>query len=146
MSKKIPAYIFVFLQLSSLMYIMVSGPWLAPSINGMLVEVAGLFLGVVAILTMKIGNFNIAPLPKTDGVLVTNGVYSILRHPMYLAQLLVVAPLVFDHFTWPRLIAVIVLLVDLVVKLHFEEKQLMLKFEGYAAYMEKSWRLLPYIY
>ncbi len=140
------AYIFVLFQFICLIYIGMSGSILSVSVNGLLVQVAGLVLGVSAILQMRIGNFNVAPLPKAGGELITTGIYSVLRHPMYLAQLLVVGPLVVDYFTWPRLIALLILLIDLILKLHFEENNLKRQFAEYEEYMHKTWRLVPYFY
>jgi protein-S-isoprenylcysteine O-methyltransferase Ste14 len=146
MKDKVKAYTFVVVQFACLIFIFMSGPFLADSINGLLVEIAGLVLGVSAILQMRPGNFNIAPLPKNGGELITTGVYSVIRHPMYLAQLLVVGALTVDYYTLPRLLAVIILFVDLVLKLRFEEKQLHNQFDEYEEYARKSWKLIPYIY
>ena len=140
------ARFFVAVQLFSLAYLLMSAPFIASSIHGILIEFAGGFLGVVAILQMKIGNFNIVPIPKKDGVLVTHGVYEWIRHPMYLAQLLAVAALVADYYSLLRLLVLLLLLFNLIFKLNYEEHQLLKHFEGYRSYMQRSWRLIPYIY
>lgn len=143
---QIKAYFFVSVQFAMLIFLMGSGPWLARSPHGFLVEMAGLFLGLLAIYQMQPGNFNVAPLPKQGGKLVTTGVYQYLRHPMYLAQLLVFVPLIAEHYTIYRLMAWLILLFNLILKLGFEEKNLIRQFEGYAAYREKSWRLIPFVW
>lgn len=146
MKHKITAYSFVAVQFACLIYVFATGGFLAESMNGLLVEVAGLILGISAMLQMRLGNFNVAPLPKAGGELITSGVYSLIRHPMYLAQLLVVAALTVDYYSHARLFTVLILFVVLVFKLHFEEKQLKVQFDGYEEYMQKTWRLIPYIY
>jgi protein-S-isoprenylcysteine O-methyltransferase Ste14 len=146
MKSKVWAYIFVFIQFSMLVYLLASGPWLSDTSLGILVEVAGLFIGVVAIHHMKIGNFGIAPLPKAGGVLVTNGIYQSIRHPMYLAQLLALLPLVVESYTFLRMIGWLILLINLVFKLFYEENNLKKQFTDYSEYMEKSWRLIPFIF
>ncbi len=143
---KLKAYTFVFLQFASLFAILLTGPLLAYSFHGLLLELGGIFMGVLAIWTMRIGNFNVAPIAKQGGVLITKGVYKYLRHPMYLAQLLAVAGLVADYFSWFRLAVLLLLTITLLFKLRFEEKQLIPHYAGYEAYMNKSWRLIPYIY
>jgi protein-S-isoprenylcysteine O-methyltransferase Ste14 len=143
---KLKAYTFVFLQFVSLFAILFTAPLMAYSIHGLLLEGGGVFIGVLAILTMRIGNFNVAPLPKQGGVIITKGVYKYLRHPMYLAQLLAVAGLVADYFSWFRLAVLILLAITLLFKLHFEERQLIPHYAGYEVYMKKSLRLIPYIY
>lgn len=144
--KNIYPTILTSIQLLSLIYIFISGPVIAENINGFLVEMAGIFLGVLAIVIMKPGNFNIRPLIKEGGVLVTKGPYRIIRHPMYIAQIIAVIPLVIESFTYYRLIAVIVLTIVLLVKIEFEEKLLKKHFEGYNSYIKKTKKLIPFIY
>jgi protein-S-isoprenylcysteine O-methyltransferase Ste14 len=144
--EKIYPYLLVFLQLGSLVYILSSEPALARGYAGILVESAGIFLGVLAILNMGIGNFNVTPRNKNGGQLVTHGIYKLIRHPMYFAQLVALLPLIFDYFTFLRLAVYLVLLVTLLLKIKFEEESLSEHFSGYPAYMEKTKKLIPFIY
>lgn len=144
--KLLIARFFVAVQFICLAYLLYSGSWFATNYWLLALEVFGVLLGVVAIWQMGPGNVNITPIPKEKGVLVTSGIYSLIRHPMYLAQLLVVAALVAEYFSPVRLAVLLLLTVNLVFKLHFEENRLLTHFDGYAAYREKSWRLIPLIY
>ncbi len=144
--EKIYPYFLVFIQLSCLVFIAVSGPVLAKGTNGMLIESAGVFLAVVAIFTMKPGNFNITPRIKQNGILITSGPYRLIRHPMYLAQIIAVLPLVVDYFSWYRLAAILLLTVDLLVKIVYEEKRLQNYFPDYANYARKTKKLIPGLY
>lgn len=139
-------YLLVFIQMSCLVYILVSGPLLANGMNGMLIESAGLFLGVLAIFTMKPGNFNISPRIKPNGNLVTTGPYRIIRHPMYLAQIIAVLPLITDYFSWYRLGAIVLLTITLLFKIEYEEKQLVKHFPDYTAYTKTTKKLIPGLY
>ena len=56
--------ILVILQLGSLLFLLMSGPKLASTTAGFLTEAAGVFLGLLAIYVMKLGNFNIRPIVK----------------------------------------------------------------------------------
>lgn len=134
------------IQLLSLVFIFISGPVIADSINGFLVEMAGIFLGVLSIVIMKPGNFNIRPLIKEGGILITKGPYRIIRHPMYTAQILAVIPLIVESFTYYRLIAILALTIVLVVKIEYEEKLLKQHFKGYNDYTKKTKKLIPFIY
>lgn len=140
------ARIYVLIQLSSLAYLILSGPWIADHWGLLLLELFGLFLGILAIWQMKPSNMNITPVPKPGGQLVTHGIYRIIRHPMYIAQLIVVGALVADYFTFLRLAILIILTFNLLLKLNFEEGRLIRHFDGYAAYRKTSWRLIPFIY
>jgi protein-S-isoprenylcysteine O-methyltransferase Ste14 len=134
------------IQLSSLVYILVSGPVIADSISGFLIEAAGIFLGLLSIYIMKPGNFNIRPLIKDGGILITSGPYRLIRHPMYTAQIVAVIPLVVESFNYWRLGVVIILVADLLIKIEFEEKLLLKHFTGYENYKNTSKKLIPFIY
>jgi len=144
--KRIFPYLLVFTQLASLAYLLLSGHVIASSPHGMLVEASGIFFGLLAIYTMKVGNFRITPLIKENGTMVNSGPYRYIRHPMYLAQLVVVAPLVVDYFTYARLAVFVLLTLALLLKIRFEERLLFAHFPGYKAYAEKTWRMIPFIY
>jgi len=144
--KNIYPTILTSIQLLSLVYIFISGHAIAYSINGFLVEIAGIFLGILSIFIMKPGNFNVRPLIKEGGVLVTKGPYRIIRHPMYFAQIIAIIPLIVEHFTYYRLIAILLLTIVLLVKIEYEEKLLLTHFEGYGEYRKKTKKLIPFIY
>jgi len=65
---------------------------------------------------------------------------------MYLALILVFAPLVVEKYNLLRLSVLIILAINLIFKLHYEERKLLVHYEGYRDYMKKSWRLIPYLY
>ena len=144
--EKIYPTILVILQLGSLIFILVTGPIIADTISGFLIEAVGVFLGLLAIYIIRPGNFNIRPIVKPDGVLITSGPYRIIRHPMYLAQIIAVTPLLWESFSYERLAVMILLIVVLTIKIHYEEKRLIKHFKDYAAYMKTSKRVIPYIY
>ena len=124
-------YFLVTVQLACLFYILISGPIVSNSTAGLLIECAGIFLALLAIYVMKIKNFNLTPIVKQDSELITSGPYRIIRHPMYIAQLLVVLPLVIDYFSWYRFSALVLLAIILLVKIDYEEKLLLGHFTEY---------------
>ena len=65
---------------------------------------------------------------------------------MYSALLLGTLALVLDAPSPLRWSLWIVLLIDLLIKLHYEERMLQGHFGGYGAYMAGSKRLIPYLY
>ncbi len=143
---KIKALTLVIVQLGCIIYILVSGSLAARHPLLLLLQIAGMVIGVWAITVMGIGNMNISPLVKEGAVLVTRGPYRLIRHPMYLAVLLVVWPLIIDDSSLMRLSAGLVLTAVLIIKMLFEESLLKKQFSEYEAYMKTTKRLIPLIF
>ena len=83
------------------------------------------------------------PVPNEDGVLVTKGIYSIVRHPIYLGLLIITLGLVVSSGVWAQIIVWIALAVLLVYKMRWEEVLLTAKYKGYADYMTKVPGIVP---
>ncbi len=146
MKNRFLPYFFVFIQFSSLAFLFASAPFIAKQTHWMLVETLGFFIGILSILQMGIGNFKITPIPKPDAKFVATGIYQWIRHPMYFSQLLMVLVLVIEYFSWIRFAVLVILFINLLFKMRFEEKKLVTHFPEYRDYMETSWRFLPYIF
>lgn len=118
--------------------------------NISLLAFAFIFLSILllawSIMTMRKSRLNILPDPHTNAILISNGPYRFIRHPMYTAILLGSSGLLFSQFTWFRLLIVVALAIVLVVKLTWEEKMLSHKFENYKQYRKQTYRLIPFIY
>ncbi len=143
---KLYPYFLVSVQLGCLLFIAISAPVVSNNIAGLLLESTGIFLAIHAIYIVKIKNVNVTPTVKQGSELVTSGPYRIIRHPMYIAQLIAVLPLIIDYFSWCRLAAIIILLIVLLLKIEYEEKQLIAHFPEYTEYMKATSRMIPYIY
>jgi len=100
-------------------------------------------LGGWTLLHNRLGNFNIHPAPRIDGVLVTSGPYHWVRHPMYSAVLLGAAALAClpgsaqPWLIWLSLCAV------LWAKSWLEEQWLRVHYAPYDAYCQQCGRFLP---
>jgi protein-S-isoprenylcysteine O-methyltransferase Ste14 len=145
--EKIYPYLLSTVQLGSLAFLGLSAPVIAKSWDGILLEGAGIFLALHAIFVAGVHNVNITPTPKPGAVLITSGPYRIIRHPMYLAQVVALIPLVSDYFTLLRFSILILLIVTLILKMHYEEKGLVSQFgKTYIDYRGKTKKVLPFIY
>jgi len=106
----------------------------------------GLGVGLLAIMANKIGNFNIRPTIKDNCKLITYGIYSYIRHPMYLSLLLIMFCILLLSFSILQIILYSLLFITLVYKLLYEESLWITQFNKYKQYMKTTKRLVPYVY
>lgn len=140
------SYGLVFTQFAAILAIIATGPWFAANVGLQLLEVAGIGLGLWAVLAMRLTNLHILPDVRPNAQLVHRGPYRLIRHPMYSALLITTGALVLSTFSWLRLSFWLVLLVDLLIKLHYEERLLSAHYTGYTVYQQQTKRLIPFVY
>ena len=140
------SYVLVGVQFVCIVAILVSGPWIALHAWFFTLELLGILLMTWAILSMKLTNMNVFPDVRAGSRLVTGGPYQWIRHPMYTALLMIMLALVCESFSYWRGFCWLLLSVDLVVKLSYEERLLGEAFDDYEAYRLRTWRLVPWIF
>ena len=113
---------------------------------GLSVAIFGAVVGMMAITTHERGNFNIRPDIKENCVLVTDGIYAYIRHPMYLSVLLMMLGVVLIYFTYYELVLYAFLLIVLLLKLFYEESLWKCHSKEYEAYKKRTKRLIPFIF
>lgn len=138
--------ILVLLQFLSILMILLSAPVFCNYLGLLVLEILGICIVFIALYNMKGMNFNISPKPKTSGKLCTIGVYKFIRHPMYLATLLIMLSLVINYYSTIRVGFYLILVTVLILKLNYEEKLLVKQFPEYKKYQTSNWRLLPFFY
>ena len=146
MPRRAKSITLVVIQFACLFLIAWTGPIVARQPLLFVIELLGLGLGVWAIVAMRFFNFNITPDVKIDGYLVERGPYAFIRHPMYSSLIIICAALVIDTFSWARAAVVVLLVVDLVIKLRYEEGLLSAHYPLYADYMTRTKRLFPFVW
>lgn len=93
---------------------------------------AALFLWVL--LYNKLGNWSVLPSPKVGSHLITSGPYHFMRHPMYLAVMILCLGFVFHNQTFQSFFSWIALIAILNIKARYEERLLCAKFDDYLRY------------
>lgn len=140
------AWLLVFLQFLFIGLIVISSPVTQLKWWVIVFIILGVALGLWAIQTIRLGNFNISPLLKPGGIMIASGPYHFVRHPMYTSILLVCWPMVLGHFSWWKMGFVVLLTLVLVIKLHLEEGYLKKAFVAYREYTMTSKRLIPFVW
>ena len=110
------------------------------------VGVTLIVLAVVAVLFSFAGlrrSLTASPIPKSDGQLITTGLYRFVRHPIYSAILLAAIGVLLDAGYWPQLPIALMLYLLLNQKANFEEELLLKRYPEYAKYQRSTPRFFP---
>jgi protein-S-isoprenylcysteine O-methyltransferase Ste14 len=112
---------------------------------------AFIFLSIGALLFMiSLMNFRqrmtANPVPNENYTLQTSGLYSKIRHPIYLAALILMLGCICFFSAYYTFILFVCLAAFFVIKMDFEERELSKKFTEYEIYKTKTNRLIPGIY
>ena len=134
----------VAIQFGAMGLLLLTGPLVASHPVSLAAQLLAVGLGLWAVVTMR--RFNIVPDPRSDCQLVCHGPYRWVRHPMYLSILLFFIPLVFESPSPLRWAVMGLLMLDLIIKLLYEEHLLRQQLDGYHAYCTRSHRLIPFIW
>ena len=121
----------------------VSSPWTIPTLAAL---AAALALAAWAVGTMGFKQLNALPEVRPGAALRTHGAYRWIRHPMYSSLLLGAAACVAARPDVPNIACAVTLALDLVIKAAREERHLRAAFPDYAAYQQRSWSLIPWLY
>lgn len=85
------------------------------------------------------------PVPLETATLKTNGLYSIVRHPIYFAVLLLAAVAVMQSRSFMHIVFGVALFVLFEFKARFEEQLLMQRYAHYKNYAARVGRLIPFV-
>jgi protein-S-isoprenylcysteine O-methyltransferase Ste14 len=138
--------ILTFVQYVSLIWLLAFNKWFSDNIPMLIIQIMGIIVGFWAIYEMRRSRLNITPTPLSGASLVRSGPYKMVRHPMYLSLILVFVPMLIFNLNLWSVIVFLVFFVNLILKMFYEEKLLLVFFDGYKSYSEKSWRLIPFVY
>lgn len=145
--KKFKGYFLVFSQFLLILIILL--PLGTPVTNlfiGLLFIILGISIGLLALYTNRVDNFNIRPEIKQDACLVTTGVYAYIRHPMYTSVLTIMLGFVLLYPLKFVIVSYILLIIILLIKLFYEESLWKCEGSQHKEYMKNTKRLVPFIF
>jgi methanethiol S-methyltransferase len=102
------------------------------------IRYTGLALAVIGLFVFLRGLLTIKTLESYEGDLVTRGIYSKIRHPMYLGFIcwLIGFPIFYGGLY--SFILAIPFIINILFWRHLEEKELVIRFPGYADYKKTT--------
>lgn len=136
----------LFVQFVSFFLLFLSGPVTPNNIFSFIFIISGIVLILYSGWHMRKSKIRILPMVDTGATLITNGPYRIIRHPMYTALLLFGLGMLLNDFSLTRSIIYLVLFIDLLFKINYEEKLLSNYFSEYINYKQGTKKLIPFIY
>ncbi len=113
-------------------------------ITGGVVIIASLLFHLACEITHKQAHSDSKNITK----IVTTGIYSVIRHPLYLSLIFINIGISLAFGSWVVIILAVVLSISPVATIFSEEEYLLAKFpQKYGMYMKQTrWRLLPGIF
>ena len=109
---------------------------------GIFFSVAGIIISLASVAALNT-NLSAFPTPKKSAELIKSGIYKYIRHPIYSGILFFTFGFSMYSENTLRLIIFFMLLVLFRFKAAYEEKLLLDKFPGYAAYKKVTGMFLP---
>ena len=146
MIKDYKAFILTLIQYTTLPLMMWFMDWFSDKSIFLLIQILGLVTAVWAIFEMQKSKINISPTPRKGAFLVTTGIYKWIRHPMYSSLLLVFIPMLIENSTPLNIGIFLIFIINLILKLEYEEKLLLKSFIEYKDYQKKTSKIIPFIY
>jgi len=114
--------------------------WL--KIVGLSISIVGLLVAILAILQLN-KNLSPFPTPKDHSVLLQNGLFKLVRHPIYTGLIFLFFGYSIYQDSKYKLIITLLLLILFHFKTQYEEQQLQIKFPEYKTYKTKTGKFFP---
>ena len=145
MKQKLYSYILAFLQyslMSLLLYLNVNQ--LKDEVSCVIFFI-GLVIGIYAIFNNGLNNFRIISEIKNGATLITHGLYSYIRHPMYFSVIVMSFALIIKKINFTNLLLFGLIVVILFLKAKREEKIWSEKTPSYKEYIKNTKMMIPFL-
>ncbi|MBW7855488.1 MAG: hypothetical protein H3C44_04475 [Ignavibacteria bacterium] len=138
------SYILVILQIFFSGYIVLTNFRYALNFPWYFLIIVSSIPGIAGMVQMK-SKLRMLPEPASDAVLLQDGIYKFIRHPMYLSVLLTTLVITLLNINLFEVTAWLFLLITIIIKLNREESFLKEKFAEYTIYRNRTKALIPFI-
>ncbi len=108
-------------------------------------QLLAVVLNIWARVSFQKGQFSVHAEPK-EGTLLRTGPYKFIRHPMYAAALLFIWSSIFGHLSIMNVIIGLIGTSVAVIRIVVEEKLLKSQYPDYIQYVQKTKRIIPFIF
>jgi protein-S-isoprenylcysteine O-methyltransferase Ste14 len=134
-----------FLLLGFLILLPEGGNWETPAFFIVMANVLTLLSFIILLVSaINLGKSLTAnPVPLDKARLKTTGMYSLVRHPIYSAIVLLAIGRSVSSESFSVLVVAVLLVFLISIKARFEDRLLLKHYEGYAAYAAKVGRMVP---
>jgi protein-S-isoprenylcysteine O-methyltransferase Ste14 len=118
------------------------------SINaiGLGIQLIGVVLYVLAFISFNRKYFSFMPLPRPGAYIIMHGPYSFLRHPMYLAMILITLPLTYEYFNFKIAVLQACFMVVIGILVYIEEYVFGNVDLNYKNYIKYTKMILPLLF
>jgi protein-S-isoprenylcysteine O-methyltransferase Ste14 len=114
---------------------------------GLLVQIAAIAFGIWAVLSVGQNNWSVYPVPNESSSISAKGAYQFVRHPMYTSILFFFLPQEIRVNFWGNWVVYAILVITLVLKIRFEEKQILMKHPEYEVFKKQTTKhLVPWVW
>lgn len=109
---------------------------------GAIPMIVGTVILVWAIIELR-NSLSVFPSPKDDSELVTTGIYSSIRHPIYAGVIMLAIGYSIFSRDFDKMIISLLIFVFFELKTAYEERRLIKRYENYPAYKARTGKFFP---
>ena len=102
------------------------------------ISFAGLTIAVIGLVVFLTGLLTIKSLESYDGELITKGIYSVIRHPMYLGFICWLTGFPIFYGGLYSFFLAVIFIINVLFWRNLEEKELVKRFSGYSDYKKST--------
>ncbi len=139
------SYVLVLAQFMLILILLYINESIFTNTLSMIISLSGFVVGIYAITYNKISNFNIVPEIKKEAQLITHGMYSYIRHPMYFSVLLIMSGVISTQINILNMFIYALLVFVLYLKAKKEEFLWSKRSDEYKKYQKKTKMFIPFL-